>query len=92
MTDDNTVNDGSNKQQNTTILDVSGCDLSSAAASNNNALYFTNFFQQHCNTNNMDLLNIDTLNISKCRLGPVGIANLFAYLSTPTASSATQQM
>jgi len=91
-----TVNDASKQQSTTNILDVSGCDLSSAADCSSNTTYFTNFFQQHCNTNNgIDLLNIDTLNVSKCRLGPVGIANLFVYLSTPvtsTSSSTTQQM
>ena len=89
-----TANEGSNEQQNTAILDVSECDLSSAASSNNST-YFSNFFHQHCNTNNnIDLPNIETLSISKCRLGPHGIANLFAYLSTPvsSSSSATKQM
>ena len=87
-----TVNDGIKEQNNASILDVSGCDLSSAATANNNSSYFADFFQQHCNANNgIDLLNIETLNISRCRLGPVGIANLFAYLSTPiTSSFATQ--
>jgi len=85
-------NDEDNDNTNQ-VLDVSGCDLSSAAAaSNNNASYFTNFFQHHCKTNNgIDLLNIDTLNISKCRLGPVGIANLFAHLSTPATSPSSVQ-
>ncbi|KAL7492578.1 hypothetical protein ACHAWT_001866 [Skeletonema menzelii] len=79
-----------------TIIDVSGSDLSSFAAaaaiieqpSNANAI-ISNFFvhhqQHHISTNNnngnINTLEIDQLNISKCRLGPNGTTNLFSFLS-----------
>ena len=79
-----------------TILNLSGCDLSpssSTSTSEDNNTYFFHFFQQQCNNNGIQMSNIDTLNISKCRLGPVGVSNLFTFLlsSTAAATPSTEQ-
>ena len=80
-----------------TILNLSGCDLSplssSTSTSEDNNTYFFNFFQQQCSNNGVEMSNIDTLNVSKCRLGPVGVSNLFTFLlsSTAAATPGTEQ-
>ena len=80
------------KEPPATILDLSGCDLSpsSSSTSEDNNTYFFNFFQQQCNNNGIEMSIIDTLNISKCCLGSVGVSNLFTFLLSSTAPSTEQ--
>ena len=64
--------DGDNSEQPVVILDVSDIDLSEES--------FATFFRQQCKANGIEFQTVSTLNISKCRLGPIGVSNLFTYL------------
>ncbi|KAL3775399.1 hypothetical protein HJC23_008623 [Cyclotella cryptica] len=61
-------------------MDVSVCDLSAATNDND----FHSFFRWHCAKHDVDLSIIDSIDVSRCRLGPSGTSQLLSFLSSPS--------
>ncbi|KAL7482320.1 hypothetical protein ACHAW6_007991 [Cyclotella cf. meneghiniana] len=58
-------------------MDVSGCDLSAANSDN----YLDTFFQQQVAKLDINLSSIESINVSRCRLGPRGTSRILSFLS-----------